>query len=1029
MIQSFKEYFQAIKEVVSEGTEHTYRTAFENLLNAIKPNQNIKIIHEPKRERGFGAPDFRIESDGAIIGYIETKDINENLSKVLKSEQIKKYLNFVSNLIITNYHEFILIINKEPIDSADLKLNISKLQEEDIDSIQKLFRKYFLCEPVKLGDPKKLASQLAERAKIVKEYIYEIVIEEGKGSFESKVHGLYHEFKNTLIEELSKKEFADAYSQTVVYGYFLSFLQSEKKIIIEDASRLIQPSFKLIKEFFTLILDYNMPPHIKWIFQEIVNLINNIDLEKLYESMSFKRIHEEDVKDPYIYFYETFLREFDRHTKIRKGVYYTPLPVVSFITRSIDKILIENFKKNKGFADPLVNVLDFAVGTGTFLVTIFELIFDKFLLDQGRIKSLIKEHLLKNFYGFEYLVAPYAIAHLKLYQLLRDNGYILEDDERFQIYLTDTLDDAEHQRNLLLPALTEEGQDAHETKLKKKILVITGNPPYNAKSKNNKPWIMDIIQIYKPLGEKKINTNDDYMKFIRYAHWKIESSGQGIVGIITNNSFLNGLTQRKMRKELMKDFDEIYILDLHGYTGIRGESIEGLTDENVFDIMQGVSINIFVRKEIRNKACRVFYHDLYGKKDDKYKFLFSNDIKSIKWEELDIWEFNREFKKSRWNGRFAEGMNFFVPMKQVSAIKVYGNFWGITDIFKVHGSGVKNDRGKLVIDFDKTDLSERMKKAFSSKYDQNFIRKYDIKNSSSYKIEDKLREQEFDEKSIIDINYRPFDFRQIYYKVGFTSRPAFDVMQHMINQKNIGLSFIRNDYETISYDYVLSSDKIIDIHCIGGQSYFAPLYSYSETNEFANNKIKYGGSKEEPKNFTDTFNNFIDQKYSFKPTPEEIIGYIYSILYSPAYRKKYLELLKIDFPRIPFFDDEKLFNKLSNLGWELIQHHLMKKQYPFNKITFPVANSDVIEEVEFIEKKGKKKRSVFINKSQYFENVTPDVWEFHIGGYQVLLEWLKSRKDRTLSYQEQETFVKICNILEFTIEQMARIDDIVRDII
>ncbi|MBU0626404.1 N-6 DNA methylase, partial [Patescibacteria group bacterium] len=724
------------------------------------------------------------------------------------------------------------------------------------------------------------------------------------------------EWRELLFPDADDFRFADAYAQTVVYGYFLAFLQSEKKITIEDASRLIQPSFKVIKEFFTLIIDYNMPPHIKWILDEIVNLINNIDLEKLYESMSFKRIRGENIKDPYIYFYETFLGEFDPDKRKSKGAYYTPLPVVSFIAKSIDKILIENFKKNKGFADQSVNVLDFAVGTGTFLVIIFQLIFDKFLLEQGRVKGLITGHLLKNFYGFEYLVAPYVIAHLKLYQLLKDNGYDFIDKERLQIYLTDTLDDTQHQKNLLFPALSEEGQDAHETKLKTKILVITGNPPYNNKSKNNKQWIIDLIQIYKPYGEKKININDDFIKFIRYAQWKIESTGQGIVGIITNNSFLNGLTQRKMRKELMNDFDEIYILDLHGYSGIRGKYSYSDTDENVFDnIQQGVSINIFVRKEIRDKACRVFYHDLYGKKEDKYKFLSNNDIKSIEWEELDIFGFNAEFKKTRWNGRFAEGMNFFVPMRHVDKIRIYGNFWGMTDIFNCSGSGVKNDRDELVKDFDKTDLSERMKKAFSGDYDKSFKRKCNIKNSSSYKLEDKLREQEFDETSIIDIHYRPFDFRQIYYKVGFTSRPSYEVMQHMINHRNIGISFIRNYYEAQSYDYVLVSDKIIDIHYIGGQSYFAPIYSYSETKELENNKIKYGSHKEEPKNFTETFNNFIDKKYSFKPTPEEIIGYIYSILYTPIYRTKYLELLKIDFPRIPFINDEMLFKKLSDLGW------------------------------------------------------------------------------------------------------------------
>jgi predicted helicase len=883
----------------------------------------------------------------------------------------------------------------------------------------------YVDKSVKIGNPENLASQLAAKAKILKKHICEILNEKGKGSFELKVHGLYDEFKNTLTADLKKEEFADAYAQTVIYGYFLLFLQSKKKIVIEDASRLVKASFGDIKNIFAIILDNNIPPYIKSVFQEIVDLINNIDLEKLYENISYKTIQGDDVKKPSIYFYETFLGELDPVKRKSKGVYYTPLPVVSFIIRAIDKILQEKFDKHKGFADPHVNVLDFATGTGTFLVTIFELIFDKFSHDKGRIKSLIKEHLLKNFYGFEYLVTPYAIAHLKLYQLFMDNGYILEDSERFLIYLKNTLDDAEHQKNLLLPALSEEGQDAHETKLSKKILVITGNPPYNLKSKNNKPWIMDILKTYKPLGERKINTNDDYMKFIRYAQWKIEKSGHGIIGIITNNSFLNGLTQRKMRKELMNDFDEIYILDLHGQSGIRGEIPDGvIADENVFDIKQGVSINIFVRKETRDKACRVFYHDLYGKRDDKYSFLLEHDINNIEWEELDISEFNREFKKTRWNGRFSEGLNFFVPMRQVSKIKAYGDFWGINEIFEIFRSGIKNDRDELVIDFDKAELSHRMKIAFSGKYDSDFKQKYDIKNSGSYKVEDRLKEQEFDENNIIDIHYRPFDFRQIYYKVGFTSRPAFDVMQHMINHNNIGISFIRNDYDAKSYDYALASERIIEVHCIGGQSYFAPLYIYPDTQNSKNKNLNYGNDIEKPNNFTKPFAKFIDQKYTFKPTPEDIFGYIYSILYSSIYRDKYLELLKIDYPRIPFFDDEKLFKKIAELGWELVQHHLMKIQYPHNKITFPKADNDIIEEVKFVDNEDSNKNRIYINKTQYFDNVPPDVWEFHIGGYQVLDKRLKARKNRKLTYQEQETFVKICNIIEFTIEQMKKIDSI-----
>ncbi len=361
---------------------------------------------------------------------------------------------------------------------------------------------------------------MADIGKIVKEFILEIFESKQDDRFSKKILGLYEVFEKTLVEDLEEDEFADAYAQTVIYGFFLAFLQSGKRIPVEDTSGLIPPSVKVIKEFFDFINDYSMPHHIKWIFGEIVNLINNIDLEGIYKSISFKKRWETQDKDPYIYFYETFLGEFDPKKRKAKGVYYTPLSVVSFITRSIDKLLIKTLNKGSGFADPSVTVLDFAVGTGTFLVAIFQLIFDKMKSNRGKLRSIVKDRLLKHFYGFEYLVAPYAVAHLKLSQLLKDNDYELQDDERLQIYLTDTLDDSKHQADLLMPVLSEEGEEALEIKVKKKILVVTGNPPYNVKSRNNRPWIKEkLLKDYKPEGETNIQPlNDYYIKFIRYAH-------------------------------------------------------------------------------------------------------------------------------------------------------------------------------------------------------------------------------------------------------------------------------------------------------------------------------------------------------------------------------------------------------------------------------------------------------------------------------------------------------------------------------
>jgi len=322
--------------------------------------------------------------------------------------------------------------------------------------------------------------------------------------------------------------------------------------------------------------------------------------------------------------------------------------VVSFITRSVDNILTDKFSISAGFADPSVTVLDFATGTGTFLVAIFEMILNRIReKDAGSLKGVIRDHILKNFYGFEYLVAPYAVAHLKLSQLLKDNRFQFKDDERLQVYLTDTLDDSDHKTNTLLPVISAEGKEANRIKIEEQILVITGNPPYSNRSAGKR--MEDLIKDYKPEGEKKLNLNDDYIKFIRFAHHKMEKVRQGVIGIITNNSFLNGLTHRRMRGKLLEDFDEIYILNLHGNARIGETCPDGGMDQNVFDIMQGVSINIFIKKEKRDKKCKVFYHDLYGEREHKYDFLASNDLRTVNWgKKLGIEKFDKSFKKTRW---------------------------------------------------------------------------------------------------------------------------------------------------------------------------------------------------------------------------------------------------------------------------------------------------------------------------------------------------------------------------------------------
>ncbi|MBL7148822.1 MAG: N-6 DNA methylase [Candidatus Cloacimonetes bacterium] len=727
-----------------------------------------------------------------------------------------------------------------------------------------------------------------------------------------------------------------------------------------------------------------MPSHVHWIFKEIVNLINNTDIPRIKRDLSF-----ETSKDPYLYFYEDFLGEFDAKKKKSRGVYYTPVEVVSFITRSVNKILIEKFNKQDGFIDSSVTVLDFAIGTGTFLVMIFNLIFDKIDKNDGRFTKIIQEHILKNFYGFEYLVAPYAVCHLKLSQQLKDKGYDLKKNERFNVYMADTLDDTEPVRNAFLPELSHEGERALQVKKRENILVITGNPPYNVKSRNNKPWITKLNKLYKPSDEKNIQPmNDDYIKFIRYAHWKIEQNGKGVFGFISNNSFINGLIHRKMRNELLKSFDEIYILNLHGNSRIGETTPSGGVDQNVFDIMQGVSINIFIKHDCHTERsrsnkednCKIYYSDCFGKRKQKYEFLLANDVNSVKWKPIDYNKFNSEFRQTRWGeNRFVDDLSFFIKLKDANKIKEYGNYWGLREIFNSSTSGITSGKDKELISFEET---------FS----------FDDYNKEYAKT----------------INYRPFDIRFIYYDKNKIQRNRINIMKHYLLTKNIGLCYVRI-FSDENFSHILITDKIVDKHFSGSQNYTSPLYIYNKTD--TNDLFVSEKNLNKQVNFKKEFMKFINEKYSFQPSPEEIMGYIYAVFHSPTYRDKYLELLKIDFPRVPFTDDEEKFKKLAELGNELIEHHLLKKTYPDNQVK-PVGKADqvIIETVNYIEEK------IHINPNLYFCPVKAEVWDFYIGGYKVLEKWLKSRKDRELNYQEIEHFIKVCNVIEKTIGLMGEID-------
>ena len=1040
-MDSLKSYFNALTGLdVSEATEHTLRGPLENLLRAVIAAENpaISLIHEPKRAKdGLGAPDFKFKRHEAIVGYLESKNTGESLDAVLKTAQIAKYKKLSGNIILTNYLEWVWLKDGHstkretlcyPSDVGNRK---ARLDPDKADKVAGLIAGFLSTPPEKLGNAKKLSTALSVRCHDLRDFLLEELERQDKEHREGRLYGLYNVFRQDVFHALELKEFADAFAQTLGYGLFLAKLNAGEltAVTLGNAKNYIPVNFELIRELVDFLDELERDEYrgIKWLVEEILSIMNTLDLTAIHEDLAFTKRQgrqsapTEDerllfAKDPYVYFYEDFLKAYDKDTRKGRGVYYTPPPVVNFIVRAVNDILKDTFGIAHGLADRRrVTVLDFATGTGTFLLEVLQQIFGT--VSEGVRAQVVKEHVLKNLYGFEYLIAPYTVAHLKLSQFLLDKGYAMQPGERLNIYLTNTLEPIEPQANWLLPALSREVEEAQQIK-DRPILVITGNPPYAGHSKNKGKWITELIDTYKtvdgePLGEKNPKwLQDDYVKFIRFAQWKMEQVEEGVVGIITNHSFLDNPTFRGMRQSLMQTFNRLYVLDLHGNTKKKERTPEGGRDENVFDIEQGVAVSLLVKKKRLSRA--VYHADLWGTRQEKYRALLETEKDSVEWTELNP----------------STPFYLFIPQDE-ELREEYEQGWKVTDIFSVNVLGFQTHRDSFAIAHEKSDIERRIRDMLDETItDQTLQEKYKIRDNRDWKLvksRTAIRGEKDWSKNIVSCAYRPFDNRFCYFGYATMDYPRRHIIDHIFNRKNIVLLCSRQVRgsewrhvgiaETAS-ESCLISDKTKE------QNYLFSLYLYPAPER--EKKQKEAFEKNDPfqgedrmENFTPQFRAFIDKKYKHRYSPEEIMGYIYAVLHSPTYRQKYQDFLKIDFPRIPFVNQRKTFEALSKLGWELVQAHLLKS-IP-QELNVDVTPGDF--QVEKPVYDAGRERLHINNKQQYFSPVPQDVWEFHIGGYQVLDKYLKSRIGRTLTLDEIENIQNVVSALRFTIDQMQRIEE------
>jgi type I restriction-modification system DNA methylase subunit len=1019
--KSFQTYFKEIRDRYLSGdyTEITLRTPLENFIKSL--DKDFDLIQEPRRTEGVGAPDFKVYRKKVKIGYIETKDLGKNLDEELKSEQIRKYKASIDNIILTDYSRFILIkANETPFDFdlfhfSDLNNSKFLISDDKIEKFGRLVETFSSYGLPTIKSAEELSIELSKKCKLLKDLAKEQLEEDLKriknGETTSSVYDFYEGTKE-LIKDIIVDDCADAYAQTISYGLFLAKINSKTVMLDRDnASSYIPRNIGIIKRIFLNISGDSLPSNLSWIIDEIIDILNASDIIEITSQIDLRGKTD---RDPFISFYEDFLNAYDPEKKKHLGVYYTPRPVVSFIINSANLILKSDFNKPNGFADDDVTVLDPAVGTGTFLWLVYTLTLvemkNKGL--SGIINKKIENHVLKHFYGLEILITPYIIAHLKLSLALKKWFYELKNTDRNQVYLANTL--VPFESHSLMPftrEITEESQIANELKLKRKILVIAANPPYRGMSANQGQWIEDLLKkgytradgtkdfgYYqidgKPLGEKNPKwLQDDYVKFIRFAQWKLDTAGEGVIGFITNHNYLDNTTFRGMRQSLISSFSRIYILNLHGNSLKKEKCPDGSKDENVFDIKQGVAIALFV-KNGRLKDKKVFYADLFGKREEKYHWLDRHNLNNAKWEELK-----------------PESPNYFFIPEDSSLRNEYNKYWKITDIFPLNNIGIVTSRDDLTIKWTSEEIWQTISE-FANMNTESARTKYHLgKDSLEWKVssaQEDLQKTGLKRELIVPILYRPFDMRYTYYtghSRGFMCRPRSDVMGHVLKE-NLALLVMRQVSLNEDYTHFFVSKSTVDNRAFlssKGIVQILPLYLYKDS--------------EKVPNIPSVLFKELKDNYQKEVTAEEIFYYIYAVFYSNIYRTRYSQFLRRDFPRVPFSTDYQVFRQLSEIGKKLTDLHLMKLKLS-SSVKFDVRGTNVIDDVRYRDDK------VFINKGQFFEGVPEKTWDFQIGGYQVLDKWLKSRKKRELSSSDIEQFMQVVEIINQTMDYMKRIDAI-----
>ena len=1070
MQSTINEYLTELDSQYQTGgaTEHTYRPALQKLFATMLPHRIVS--NEPARQ-ACGAPDLILlrKEDNIPASFVEAKDIGDPdlAGRKKNKEQFNRYKRALDNIIFTDYLDFHLYEKGEFVASvriAEIKSEKINAIKENFSQFEGLIQRFSHAEPQHIGSADQLAKVMADKARLMSD-VFEKVLTLGNGNEKDEGNTLANQmagFRDVLLHDITPKEFADVYAQTIAYGMFAARWRctNPQQFNRHTIAELIPKTNPFLRQLFHYISGIDLDEQFRWVVDSLADIFRTADMLEVMKDFGQRT----QQTDPIIHFYENFLSTYNPALRKSRGVWYTPPAVVSFIVRAVDDLLQTEFGLPMGLADTSktnitlhkdhpaaarhpseetedievhrVQILDPAVGTGTFLVEVVDQIHKKFRGQSGLWQQYVPEHLIPRLNGFEILMAPYTMAHISIDAMLLRTYYNAINNERLRVYLTNSLQEHHPDKDVLFNHfIAQEANEASRIKRDMPLMVVMGNPPYSGESQNKNmgTWLEEQMRAYKtePTGQKLREKNskwlnNDYVKFIALGQHFIEKNGCGILAFINSNSFLDSPTFRGMRWSLLKIFDSIYILDLHGNAKKKELSPDGGRDENVFDITEGVSINIFVklpttvrndnttaRSDSKGKTATVFHRHLYGKREEKYAFLLKNRLQTVKWKKL----------------KPAAPQYFFVP-KDFSLQREYNKGFSVKDLFLVNGVGITTAHDEFVIG-DKDVLVKRFRKFKSAEpIPAELHAVFNVKKKEGWNILDgwnNLQKSSSVSEHVKPISYRPFDERHIFYEEKLVWRCVWKVMQHFLKGDNVGLVTCRQA-ATKSWKLVGITKNIAQDSFVSNQTkergYVFPLYLYREE-VLKNGKERIFETKTPNLNETIIHEiaqrlglRFTNEKEETKKTfaPIDVFDYIYAVLHSPGYREKYKEFLKIDFPRVPYPDDAKKFWQLVKLGARLRHLHLMEGVEPPQRLAdYDVKGSNIVERHEHISGK------VWINDTQYFDHVPSEVWNFYIGGYQPAQKWLKDRKGRMLNFDEIQHYRKIICILKETMKVMNEI--------